>query len=80
MKKLNYSLEFSDSDIVEFERGQENQEEIFRCKVKCKFCSKSVAAKYKKHWIVGNIETHLEQHVLQASIVSNTANTTAQKN
>lgn len=70
-KKLSYSVEFSDSDIIEFESEEENQKTVFRCKVKCKFCSKSVAAKYETHWIVSNVEAHLKKHVLDASNLQN---------
>lgn len=66
MRRFQYMVQFSLNDISEFKKENEN---VYRCRVNCKFCDKSFFAKYKSHWVVSNIEAHLKNHVNGASRV-----------
>lgn len=75
MRRHSYEVQFTSSNIIEFEKIKE-EKNIYRCRIVCVFCGKSVAAKYKNHWMVSNFETHLRKHVLESSQISKSGNST----
>lgn len=66
MKRFDYDVEFSFSDISEFSKKNEK----YQCRVKCSFCSKKVICNYCSHWVVSNLEFHLKSHI-QSNAKSN---------
>lgn len=80
MKKLNCNTQFSSRDFIEFRQEREGEHDILRCKVKCKYCDKSIPATFKNYWFVSIIEAHLKKHVKEASNLSKKSSDPKSKN
>lgn len=61
LNNLQFSLQFTLTDITEFEE----KSGAYRCRMKCCFCEKKIVCNYKTYWIVSNLEAHLKLHLIE---------------
>lgn len=70
MKRFNFEVEFNVNEISDFCKNNE----YYKCRMKCCFCSKTIVCNYLSHWVVSNLEAHLKKHIKDIDNSSETPN------
>lgn len=67
--KIGFNLpedSISESNILYFVRGSEQDAYLYKCKFSCPFCDKVIPLQYKTFWTSSNVTTHLKSHMIAA--------------